>query len=125
MLDLKTLLFTTPDINELIDNDINELIDNDINELIDNDINELIDNDINELIDNDINTTKELFNVLQLDGTPESTERLGNRNEEKKRRIRIKPKLLNEKKMAMGSLGKLKTAPENVTDDYTIDERDS
>ena len=37
-------------------------------------------------------------------------------------------KSLNEKEMVMGSLGKLKTAPENfrrinVTDDYTIDER--
>ena len=68
-----------------------------------------------------------MFNVLALDVTPESTERLGNRNEEKKRPIRIKMKSLNEKKMVMGSLGKLKTQEKlrkiNVTDDYTIDER--
>ena len=69
-----------------------------------------------------------MFHVLALDVTPESTERLGNRNEEKKRPIRMKMRSLNEKKMVMGSLGKLKTAPENlrkinVTDDYTIDER--
>ena len=79
--------------------------------------------DINELID--IKAIKKLFNVLQLDGTPESTERLGNRNEEIKRQIRIKMKSLNEKKMVMDSLDKLKPAPENlrkinVTDDFPL-----
>ena len=40
---------------------------------------------MNELIGNiDIKTIKELFNVLELDVTPESTARLGNRNEEKR-----------------------------------------
>ena len=83
---------------------------------------------MNESLDSDITTIKELLAVLELDVTPESTARLGNRNDGKKRPIRIKMKSLNEKEMVMGSLGKLKTAPENlrrinVTDDYTIDER--
>ena len=83
---------------------------------------------MNESLDSDITTIKELLAALELDVTPESTARLGNRNDGKKRPIRIKMKSLNEKEMVMGSLGKLKTAPENlrrinVTDYYTIDER--
>ena len=72
---------------------------------------------------------KELLQTLEIESTPESTTRLGVRDEGKTRPIKIKMRNMNEKELVMSSLGKLKNAPENlkkisVTKDYTVGERE-
>ena len=57
---------------------------------------------------------KELLQTLEIESTPESTTRLGIRDEGKTRPIKIKMRNMNEKELVMSSLGKLKNAPENL-----------
>ena len=62
----------------------------------------------------DEKVTKELLQTLQTESTPDSTTRLGIRDEGKTRPIKIKMRNMNEKVLVMSSLGKLKNAPENL-----------
>ena len=76
----------------------------------------------------DTNTIKELLRVIEVEATPVSIVRLGNRTESKRRSIKIRMGTLNERELMMSSLGKLKVAPEkfeiiSITKDYTIVER--
>ena len=66
--------------------------------------------------------------IQQTDAKPVTIIRLGKRDENKTRPIKIKFNLLSDKQLVMSSLSKLKEAPDmsrkiSVTEDYTIEER--
>ena len=78
----------------------------------------------------DTNIIKELTSVLDCGVTPSSIIRVGKKKEQGSRPLKIIMSTVNDKECIMGSLGKLKNAPDNlrrisVTDDYTQEERES
>ena len=70
----------------------------------------------------------ELLCIIEVDATPVSIARLGQRNESKSRLIKVKLSSQNEKQRLMNNLIKLKNAVDqfkkiSVTDNYTSEER--
>ena len=81
----------------------------------------------NAVIDDKKNVDDFLSIIQQTDAKP-VTIRLGKRDENKTRPIKIKYNLLSDKQLVMSSLSKLKEAPDmfrkiSVTEDYTIKSR--
>ena len=82
----------------------------------------------NAVIDDKKNVDDFLAIIQQTDAKPVTITRLGTRDENKTRPIKIKFNLLSDKQLVMSSLSKLKEAPDmfrkiSVTEDYTIEER--
>ena len=74
-------------------------------------------------------TKKEILDAIEVASMHESVTRLGRRNGNKSRPIKIKMKNQNDKNPVMSNLNKLKQASEklrkvSVMDDYTVKERE-
>ena len=77
----------------------------------------------------DTKSIREFLDAIEVASMPEFVTRLGRRNDNKYRLIKIKMKSQNDKDLVMSNLNKLKQASEklrkvSVTDDYTIKERE-
>ena len=83
---------------------------------------------LNHLVHKATKSIGELLCIIEVDATPVSITRLGQRNESKSRPIKVELSSQNEKQMVMNNLIKLKNAVDqfkkiSVTADYTIEER--
>ena len=65
-------------------------------------------------IEPDTNTIKELFRIIEVEATPVSIVRPGKRIESKRRPIKIRMSTLNERELAMSSLGKLEGSTRKI-----------
>ena len=77
----------------------------------------------------DIKSIREFLDAIEVASMPEFVTRLGRRNDNNYRPIKIKMKNQNDKDPVMSNLNKLKQASEilrkvSVTDDYTVKERE-
>ena len=82
----------------------------------------------NAVTDDKKNVDDFLAIIQQTDAKPVTITRLGKRDENKTRQIKIKFNLLSDKQLVMSSLSKLKEVPDmfrkiSVTEDYTIEVR--
>ena len=76
----------------------------------------------------DSNRIRQLTDILEVDVKPELITRLGIRDENRSRPIKLKMEKIDHKDQIMNSLSKLKQAPEgfksiSVTEYYTLEER--
>ena len=84
---------------------------------------------INEGEDTDTQYLSKFFDTLELDQTGVSVSyRLGKKQNERKRPLKIEMKSIDDKRNVMSRLGRLRYADDNfkkisVTDDYTVEER--
>ena len=76
----------------------------------------------------DADQVKEFLGIIGLDCTPKVVSRLGEREDDQRRPIKLIMSTTEEKAMVMGNLNKLKDCDKfikvSVTDDYTAKERE-